>query len=54
MRIEHLAIWASDLEGLRNFYMKYFGMKSNEKYTNEKKGFSSYFLSFEENPPASS
>lgn len=47
MRIEHLAIWASDLEGLRNFYMKYFGMKSNEKYTNEKKGFSSYFLSFE-------
>ncbi len=38
MRIEHLAIWADNIELLRNFYMKYFDMQSNEMYTNEKKG----------------
>lgn len=48
MKIEHLAIWADDLEKMREFYLKYFDMTSNEKYTNEKKGFSSYFLSFGE------
>ncbi len=47
MRIEHIAIWADDLELLRDFYVKYFGMKSNSKYVNAKRGFSSYFLSFE-------
>lgn len=47
MRIEHLAIWTSDIEAMRIFYMKYFGMKSNEMYVNEKKGFCSYFLSWE-------
>ncbi|WP_306303121.1 VOC family protein [Prevotella falsenii] len=46
MRIEHLAIWADDIELLRSFYMRYFGMQSNEMYTNEKKGFRSYFLSW--------
>lgn len=46
MRIEHLAIWADNIELLRDFYMKYFGMQSNEMYTNEKKGFRSYFLSW--------
>lgn len=46
MRIEHLAIWADNIELLRNFYMKYFDMQSNEMYTNEKKGFHSYFLSW--------
>lgn len=39
MRIEHLAIWADNIELLRNFYMKYFDMQSNEMYTNEKKDF---------------
>lgn len=47
MRIEHLAIWTDDIERLRSFYMQYFGMKSNEMYTNTAKGFCSYFLSFE-------
>lgn len=46
MKIEHLGIWVNDLEAMRKFYMKYFGMKSGEKYTNDKNGFSSYFLSF--------
>lgn len=46
MRLEHLAIWAKDLEGVKNFFTKYFNMESNEKYVNTTKGFSSYFLSF--------
>lgn len=45
-KISHLAIWARDLELLREFYMKYFGAASNEKYVNPNKGFSSYFLTF--------
>jgi lactoylglutathione lyase len=46
MRIEHVAIWCSDLEALRAFYVEYFDARSSKKYTNEKKGFESYFLSF--------
>ncbi len=45
-KIDHIAIWTNDLEMLRNFYSKYFGARSNEKYINRTKGFSSYFLSF--------
>ena len=47
MRIEHLAIWVRDLEKVKEFYIKYFEMRCSEKYTNIKKNFSSYFLSFE-------
>jgi lactoylglutathione lyase len=32
---------------MRVFYEKYFGGKSNEKYRNDKKGFESYFISFD-------
>ncbi len=46
MRIEHLAIWAKDLEAMRAFYMKYFGATSNDRYHNPTKQFQSYFLSF--------
>ena len=46
MKIEHIAVWVADLEKIRVFYETYFGAISNEKYTNEKKGFSSYFLTF--------
>ena len=48
MRIEHIAIWVQDLEKMRSFYLKYFPVASNEKYTNSSKHFSSYFLSFEQ------
>jgi lactoylglutathione lyase len=47
MRIEHIAVWVSDLEKMRSFYHKYFKMKASEKYVNSKKNFSSYFLTFE-------
>lgn len=48
MKIEHIAIWVDDLEKMCDFYSAYFGFNSSEKYTNEKKGFASYFLSFGE------
>lgn len=48
MKIEHLAIWVKDLEKMKSFYAKYFRMNCSEKYTNPKKQFSSYFLSFSE------
>lgn len=47
MTLEHVAIWTNQIEQLRNYYQTYFGGVSNEKYTNEAKGFCSYFLSFE-------
>ncbi|MEL6143215.1 MAG: VOC family protein [Bacteroidota bacterium] len=47
MRIEHLAIWATDLEKMKTFYEKYFGAKAGGKYHNPSKNFTSYFLSFE-------
>ena len=48
MKIEHLAIWVKDLEGMRSFYELYFGAKAGAKYHNPKKNFSSYFLSLTE------
>ncbi|MGL5956462.1 MAG: VOC family protein [Brevinema sp.] len=48
MKIEHIALYVKDLEGLREFFIKYFQATSNEKYFNPKTGFSSYFLSFKE------
>ncbi|MEO5681839.1 MAG: VOC family protein [Chitinophagaceae bacterium] len=46
MKIEHLAIWTHQLEALKAFYIQFFGARSNEKYRNPGKQFSSYFLSF--------
>lgn len=48
MRIDHIAIWADDMELLREFYMHYFNMTCNDKYFNPRKNFCSYFLSFPE------
>lgn len=46
IKIEHVALYCKNLEESREFYEKYFGAKSNNLYVN-KKGFSSYFLTFE-------
>lgn len=43
--ITHVAIYTTDLEQLKNFYVKYFYGTSNEKYENAQ-GFSSYFITF--------
>ena len=50
MQLTHIALWTNHLERLRDFYVKYFNGKSNEKYVNPKKGFASYFVSFESGP----
>jgi lactoylglutathione lyase len=47
MRLEHVAIWVGDLEQMRGFYESWFGAVAGPKYTNEKKGFTSYFLTFD-------
>lgn len=47
MKIEHIAIWVSDLEATKTFYEKYFNAKSNTFYHNKSKDFTSCFLSFE-------
>ena len=48
MRIEHVALYVSDLESTKKFFMKYFRTKSNDGYHNQKTGFCSYFLTFED------
>lgn len=48
MRLNHVALWADDIESVRLFYMKYFGALCNDRYVNESKKFTSYFLSFDE------
>lgn len=50
MKIEHLAIWVKDLDGMKNFYETFFGATSGNKYNNETKKFTSYFLSFKDGP----
>jgi len=45
-RIDHLAIWTTDLERMKDFYIKYFDMTCGDKYHNPVKKFTSYFLSF--------
>ena len=47
MRIEHVAMYVKDLEATREFFIKYFGAISNDKYQNPKTGLQTYFLSFE-------
>ena len=46
MTIEHIAIWTDNIELLKNFYTKYFNGQASDKYTNDKKKFHSYFISF--------
>ena len=46
MFIDHIAIYTNDLERMKDFYIKYFSGKSNEKYYNEKTGVQTYFISF--------
>ena len=48
MKIEHIALYANDLEGARKFFMKYLGAQSNDGYHNPRTNFRSYFLSFDD------
>lgn len=49
MKIEHIALYVNDLEGAKEFFVKYFDAVSNEGYHNPKTDFRSYFLSFPDN-----
>ncbi|HKG94023.1 MAG TPA: VOC family protein [Gemmatimonadaceae bacterium] len=47
MRIEHVALWTRDLDGLRAFYERWFGARAGARYESATRaGFASYFLTF--------
>ena len=46
MRIDHVALWTTDLERCKQFYSAYFGALAGATYVNAAKGFTSCFLSF--------
>ena len=46
MRIEHVAIWTTDLDRCKKFYASYFGASAGPNYVNPAKGFESCFLRF--------
>lgn len=48
MKIEHIAIWTSDLEKMKAFYCHFFAATAGQKYTNPKKNYTSYFLTFDD------
>lgn len=48
MRVEHVALYVKDLEGAKAFFERNFSVSSSSLYHNDKTGFSSYFLSFDE------
>ena len=47
MKIEHAALYVKDLEGAKEFFVKYLGGQPNEGYHNPKTDFRSYFLTFD-------
>ena len=47
MKLNHVAIWAVDIELMRTFYEKYFDAQAGALYRSRTRdGFSSYFLTF--------
>ncbi len=48
MKIEHIAMYANDLEKAKEFFIKYFDAVSNEMYHNKTTDFRSYFLTFDD------
>ncbi|MCR5235165.1 MAG: VOC family protein [Lachnospiraceae bacterium] len=48
MKIEHIAMYVNDLRSARDFFVKYLGGVSNDGYHNEKTGFRSFFISFDD------
>ena len=47
MVIEHIAMYVDNLEGARDFFVKYLGGKANDGYHNKTTDFRSYFISFD-------
>lgn len=46
MKIEHIAIWAHNLEKMKDFYLENFPCEASKRYHNQNKDFSSYFIRF--------
>lgn len=46
MRIEHIAMYVTDLEKAKDFFIRYFDAESNDGYHNKTTDFRSYFLTF--------
>lgn len=46
MNINHIAIWANDIDALKDFYVSHFGATASPRYHNPQKDFTSYFLTF--------
>ena len=48
MKIDHIALFVNDLPAARDFFVKYFNGRSNSGYHNEKTGFRSFFVTFDD------
>jgi len=48
MQIHHVALWVENLERAKQFYTKYFNGVASSMYRNEKTGFTSHFIQFEQ------
>jgi lactoylglutathione lyase len=46
MTLEHVAIWTTQLEELKDFYVKFFDGTCSAKYINPSTQFESYFIRF--------
>lgn len=47
VHIDHTALYVRDLEGSKEFFLKYFGGESNELYHNPTTDLKTYFLTFD-------
>ena len=47
MNLDHIALYVDDLETIKDFYVRHFGARANNKYHNSRTGLQTYFLSFE-------
>ena len=48
MKIDHVALYCLDLEGMKEFFIRYFNGVPNEMYHNPKTGLKTYILSFQD------
>lgn len=48
MKIEHIAMYVTDLEKAKDFFVEYFGGHANTGYHNKTTDFRSYFITFDE------
>jgi lactoylglutathione lyase len=47
MTIDHVAIWTTQLETMKDYYVRYFNGVANIKYRNNESQYESYFVSFD-------